>query len=376
MRSLILIGSGWHPPLFRAEVSSLLGPIETLHPRIAFVTQSEEALDRLSGASLVDEALHSSSRLWPYGQALSEGELASLISEWAEDFLPSGTFAVRSRRLGTGVDGVSGRKLEAEAGSLIADESRAVDLENPDNEIVVVLAGPEDASSYWDDAQSGQLVIWGLSDRSVRGTYSAPSPTERPFFKPVTLDPRLARLMVSLSRSRGEPTAVVDPFCGTGGIAIEASMLGFEVLASDLDPEMVRGTVKNLEWANGTGSSRAEVHPADSVHELWGGMTGCSFVFDPPYGRNAWASDDGLDVLLGALAAARLMSPDGMVCTMLPTIPEALGGPISDQLQVLGREWGQLKAVIRDSGWEVSMCAPVRVHRSLSRLVVVCHPAD
>ena len=105
-------------------------------------------------------------------------------------------------------------------------------------------------------------------------------------------------------------------------------------------------------------------------------MTGCSFVFDPPYGRNAWASDDGLDVLLGALAAARLMSPDGMVCTMLPTIPEALGGPISDQLQVLGREWGQLKAVIRDSGWEVSMCAPVRVHRSLSRLVVVCHPAD
>ena len=299
MRSLVLIGSGWHPPLFRAEARALLGPIETLHPRIAFVTQSDEVLSRVSGASLLDEALHSTSRLWGYGERLTAEELASHIAQWADDFLPGGTFSVRARRIGTGVDGISRRHVETEVGALIAGDSHKVDLESPQNEVIVVLAGPEDASSHWDGTQSGQLVIWGLKDRVAGGTYNGTSPTDRPFFKPVTLDPRLARLMVSLSRSRGEPSAVVAPFCGTGGIAIEASMLGFDTLASDLDQEMTRGTLANLEWADGPGAFRVETHPADSIHELWGPKEGCSFVFDPPYGRNAWTSDDGLDVLLG-----------------------------------------------------------------------------
>ena len=153
-------------------------------------------------------------------------------------------------------------------------------------------------------------------------------------------------------------------------------MLGLDVLASDLDPEMVQGTLTNLQWSSGPGVFRVEEHSAESIHELWGEVSECSFVFDPPYGRNAWTSDDGLEVLLGALSSARQMSPDGSVCTMLPTSPEALEGPISDHLQVLGREWGEVRSVIRDTGWEVSMSTPVRVHRSLSRLVVLCHPAD
>ena len=376
MRSLVLIGSGWHPPLFRAEARALLGPIETLHPRIAFVTQSDEVLSRVSGASLFDEALHSTSRLWGYGERLTAEELASHIAQWADDFLPDGTFSVRARRIGTGVDGISRRHVETEVGALIAGDSHKVDLESPQNEVIVVLAGPEDASSHWDDAQSGQLVIWGLKDRVSGGTYNGTSPTDRPFFKPVTLDPRLARLMVSLSRSRGEPSAVVDPFCGTGGIAIEASMIGFDTLASDLDQEMTRGTLANLEWADGPGAFRVETHPADSIHELWGPKEGCSFVFDPPYGRNAWTSDDGLEILLGALSSARSMGQGGTVCTMLPTSTDSLEGPISEDLQVFGRGWGDLKQSILDSGWEVSLFIPVRVHKSLSRLVVVCHPAD
>ena len=46
--------------------------------------------------------------------------------------------------------------------------------------------------------------------------------------------------MISLGhRSDSEPTTVIDPFCGTGGIAIEAMLAGLNVLASDLDPKMV-----------------------------------------------------------------------------------------------------------------------------------------
>ena len=376
VRSLAIVGSGWHPPLFREEARSLLGPIETLHPRIVFVTQSDSVIDRISGASLVDVALSQTSRMWTYGQEANQDEVASHIAEWAESFLPEGTFAVRAKRLGSGIAGLSRREIESDTGAKISSDSRTVDLENPDHEVVVVLAGSEDASSHWDDAHVGQLVVWGLRDEISKGPYTGTPPTERPFFKPVTLDPRLARLLVSLSFTRGIPSAVVDPFCGTGGIAIEASMLGLEVFASDLDSRMVEGTRTNLQWVGGSGGYLVEECPADRIHQKWGKRPGCSFVFDPPYGRNAWSSEDGLDLLMNALGSAKEMSPDGTVCTMLPSNPEALLGPVSDELHVMGMEWGALKGKIMETGWEVSMCAPVRVHKSLSRLVVLCHPAD
>ena len=84
-----------------------------------------------------------------------------------------------------------------------------------------------------------------------RSGWGGRSPTDRPFFQPVSLEPRLARLMISLGhRSDSEPTTVIDPFCGTGGIAIEAMLAGLNVLASDLDPKMVKGTEENLQWVS------------------------------------------------------------------------------------------------------------------------------
>ena len=376
VRSLVILGSGWHPHLFREEARALLGPIEVLHKRMAFLTQSDDVIDRISGASLIDEALNSTSRLWVYNQEITPDEVASHVAEWSKSFLPEGTFSIRARKLGSGVGSLSRREIEVMTGAKIFSEKKPVNLENPDHEVVVVLAGPDDSPSQWDERESGELILWGLRDPASIGTYSGPSPTERPFFKPVTLDPRLARLLVCLSFSRGKPSVIVDPFCGTGGIAIEASNLGLQVLASDLDSRMVEGTRTNMEWVSGKSEYSVKRCPANQIHEMWGDMPGCSFVFDPPYGRNAWASEDGLDLLLGALVSARAMSPDGTVCTMLPSSPEALHGPISDSLQVMGMDWGPLKERIIETGWEVSVCSPVRVHKSLSRLVVLCHPAD
>ena len=376
VRSLAILGSGWHPPLFREEARALLGPIEVLHQRMAFFTQSDEVIDRISEASLIDEALNSTSRLWAYNQEITPDEVASHVAEWAQSFLPEGTFSIRARRLGSGVGVLSRREIEKITGARIFSETKPVNLENPDHEVVVVLAGPDNSPSQWDECESRELIIWGLRDSVSTGSYSGTSPTERPFFKPVTLDPRLARLLVCLSFSRGKPSVIVDPFCGTGGIAIEASNLGLQVLASDLDSRMAEGTRTNMEWMSGKSEYSVKRGPANEVHEMWGNIPGCSFVFDPPYGRNAWASEDGLDLLLGALVSARAMSPDGTVCTMLPSNPEALNGPISDSLQVMGMEWGPLKERIIETGWKVSVCSPVRVHKSLSRLVVLCHPAD
>ncbi|KUJ99281.1 MAG: tRNA-(G10-N2) methyltransferase, partial [Thermococcales archaeon 44_46] len=67
---------------------------------------------------------------------------------------------------------------------------------------------------------------------------------KRPFYKPIALPPRVARAMVNLARARKE---VLDPFMGTGGILIEAGLMGLKVYGVDLRRDMVEGARRNLE---------------------------------------------------------------------------------------------------------------------------------
>lgn len=61
------------------------------------------------------------------------------------------------------------------------------------------------------------------------------------------LPPKIARLMVNLA-TRGNAGRLLDPFCGTGTILMEAALLGNEVIGSDNDPRAVAGTSTNLDW--------------------------------------------------------------------------------------------------------------------------------
>ena len=376
MQGLTLIGSGWHPTLFRAEVKALTGPIEVMHPRVLYIPLTESTLPRLSRAALLDDVLSLSARYWVYSET-SQEDLSRTIAEWARLNLPEGSFAVRARKLGTGIPGFSSSEIESEVGALVMSDSNPVDLQEPENEISVVIAGPDDGPIHRDDiGQNSPIVVWGLRQPGwQRDSYAGRAPTDRPFFQPVSLDPRQAKLMISLAHRRSAETkTVVDPFCGTGGIAIEAALQGIEVLASDLDPRMVEGTLENLEWA-GTSAS-VETCGASDIASLWGNKSNCCFVFDPPYGRSSWKSGDGAELFLEALSAAQDIDPSGSICTMLPTGPDALDSFPEEDVEVLGMPWSELERQIRGCGWEPVLSVPIKVHRSLARMVVVCHPAD
>jgi len=69
----------------------------------------------------------------------------------------------------------------------------------------------------------------------------------RPFLLPITLHPKIARALVNLSGVKKQET-LLDPFCGTGGILIEAGLLGIHVIGSDIDKKVIDGCRKNLEF--------------------------------------------------------------------------------------------------------------------------------
>lgn len=68
------------------------------------------------------------------------------------------------------------------------------------------------------------------------------------------LPPKLAQLMVNLggrTRLMGTPQIgiqVYDPFTGLSTVLMEAILLGYDVIGSDIDPEIIEKAQKNLTW--------------------------------------------------------------------------------------------------------------------------------
>lgn len=65
------------------------------------------------------------------------------------------------------------------------------------------------------------------------------------------LPPKVARMMVNLALADKEfshKPRLLDPFCGSGTILMEAALRGCLVYGSDLDYQAVLGSIKNLDW--------------------------------------------------------------------------------------------------------------------------------
>jgi tRNA (guanine10-N2)-dimethyltransferase len=144
------------------------------------------------------------------------------------DHEPERSFRVRSR-----LEGEDSKDIERQVGGELENESNSVDLENPEDELAVYRKGDE-------------YILGEIVEDIDRGLFEKRSNEKRPFSSPVSLDPVTARLLVNLSGI--EPCGkLLDPFCGTGGILIEAGLCGVAVHGRDASQEMVSGSRKNLE---------------------------------------------------------------------------------------------------------------------------------
>jgi tRNA (guanine10-N2)-dimethyltransferase len=69
---------------------------------------------------------------------------------------------------------------------------------------------------------------------------------KRAVMHPSSIDPKIARGLVNLTGIKdGE---IADAFCGTGGILIEAGLMGIIPVGYDIDAEMIEKAKKNLDF--------------------------------------------------------------------------------------------------------------------------------
>jgi tRNA (guanine10-N2)-dimethyltransferase len=113
-------------------------------------------------------------------------------------------------------------------------KNRSVNLRHPDIELRALVT---ETSAYI-----------GLKKAEVdTSQYQERRAHHRPFFSPISLHPKIARALVNLASVR-KNEIVLDPFCGTGGILLEAGLIGARVVGNDVEGKMIEGCKKTLEF--------------------------------------------------------------------------------------------------------------------------------
>jgi len=187
------------------------------------------------------------------------------LEEFDPDWKPENSFSIKCKVL---KGDRKAPKIEEVLGEKYSTEQNTVDLEKPETEIYAYL-------------QEEKLVIGEIVQDINRGLFKERSNEKRPFSSPVSLDPVLARTLVNLSETKpGE--AVLDPFCGTGGILIEAGLCAILTQGTDTKKEMVRGTRKNLEKYGIINHDIRELDAEKSLEEFKETDT---IITDLPYGK-------------------------------------------------------------------------------------------
>ena len=213
------------------------------------------------------------------------------------------SIAVRVRRVKKYSEEISSVPLEGKLGKHILNNTKEikVNLENPDKTFFGVLT-------------SGKFVFGlKLAEMEIL-TFSERRPRKKPYFHPSAMPSKLARCMVNLARTKPSEF-VLDPFCGTGSIMIEASFIGCKVLGFDVQRHMAKGTRRNLKHF---GIEEEGVIVADSRRTPLVRVD--RVVSDPPYGKSATTMKSTTKQLVkGMFDSVRgLLSIGQLICIASP----------------------------------------------------------
>jgi tRNA (guanine10-N2)-dimethyltransferase len=252
--------SGEHPTLPRAEALAALAS-ERVEVRTASFDNQVLRVDALGP---VERAVRRLGLAHLVSEELASGDFESVRAVAQESDLHGRTFRVRSRGLGLDLDPV------AVEGPLGADFGRTgtVDLDQPAIDYRL-LVGEE-------------FLLGRVIHRIDRARLESTKVAHRSFSLPISLHPKFARALVNLARVPMAGT-VLDPFCGTGGILLEASAIGLRPIGLDRDRRMVLGCRSSLRDAKA--EDRLGVADAGRLPLRSGKVHG--IATDPPYGRAA-----------------------------------------------------------------------------------------
>jgi len=339
--TLFFLLSGEHPTLPLSELKSVL-EAEGYRYRILerLVQAPRMEVDVASVKSIKSRAAMTrvcSLELFTC-EATSAEIVRKMLETSLEGFLKGGeSFVVRVQRVRGAAPYLRGVELERKLGEAILGKIKdvRVNLKRPQKTFFGILT----ENRFLLGLKMAEIPPRPFVDRK---------PRRRPFFHPSSMPAKLARCMVNLAQPKAGDL-VLDPFCGTASILVEAGLIGCRVVGLDVQRHMARGSLRNLRYygvrPEGMMTADARLPPLTKVDRI---------VTDPPYGRSAttlgWSPKRIVEDFLSK--AGDLLPSNGRIC---------IASPKSIKIGEIGKSLG-FKHVESHYAY---------VHRSLTREIAV-----
>ncbi len=173
-----------------------------------------------------------------------------------------------------------------------------------------------------------------IYDTKGKQRFVAREPKKKPKSHPAMLKPKLALLLVNLTGAKKE---LLDPFCGTGSILIEAGVIGLKPIGTDIDKKMIRYSKLNTEHfkikaqlKQGDATKLETAFKLNSIEAI---------ACDPPYGKSSTLAGKKIKELYPKFleSASKTLKP---ACRLVMIRPHFLKFKIPKSLKKLGEfDW-------------------------------------
>ncbi|HET6398341.1 MAG TPA: hypothetical protein VFH47_02165 [Candidatus Thermoplasmatota archaeon] len=229
---LAVLLAGDHPTLPRAELEAVVAvaaPGARVHTEgLVAVVHADtpalrKAMDRLAQAMAWGE--------WWGTASDDEAGLEALAAVVRAHAPGQGAAAVAFERRGL-AKSPNHEAVVRRLGDALREAGHTIDLRGAQHRVFAWFA-------------DGRVTVGLLQGTMAHGSFRHRHVDNRDHFHPVSLHPRRAASLLHLARVP-PGGRVYDPFCGTGGIVLEAALEGHEAWGSDLDAWMVQGTHQTL----------------------------------------------------------------------------------------------------------------------------------
>jgi tRNA (guanine10-N2)-dimethyltransferase len=227
-------------------------------------------------------------------------------------------------------------EIQGQLGESVKQRTRMkVNLERPDEVFQLENVGPE-------------YVLAHSTVGYKQFSWKSRRPRARRFFLPSAVYPKLARVLVNLSRVK-EGQTFLDPFCGTGSLLIESTLMGLRSIGIDLKRWIARGSMLNLKHF---GLDFESIIRADSANHLLPFRQIDAIATDVPYGRASSTLGRTTKSILEKFldSASSALAPDHCLVVMHPK---------------------SIDLAVEPETYELLEQHSFRVHRSLTRAVSV-----
>lgn len=335
---IIFLMSKEHPTLPKAEIEAVLNSeniqykILSQDIGILFLNVPDEHSDSFQSVKNRLAYTHEVCRLLI---ETDKSQLNSEVQKYPWDKIIERDYAVRVKRMDK-TDKFDSSKVEWDIGGLIKSSTYGmkVNLRDPTNFIRIIFT-------------DSKVFVTERMFKVGKKHFHNLKPHKRPFFYPGSMSPKLARCMVNLTGVK-KGDVVLDPFCGTGGILIEAGIMGMRVVGSDIDERMVEGTIKNLEYC---GIKDHEISREDARNIKLPYKVN-AIATDPPYGISAsTGGEESQNLYLQAMVKMEeLLMDEGRFCLATP-------------------HYMDIMVLVKGTKFEIIEQHHIRMHKSLTRVI-------